>query len=365
MAGWILLLVFAAGVIFYMIRYYSLIAAIKQIRRELDDACQDLTQNQMLHLPLPSSPLAELLCSVNAALEGIQKERQHYERREKEFQSQIENISHDLRTPLTVILGYLRLFRKSGMFLSDDAAKDPRAQKQELLETITILEQKAEVMNHLVSQFYDYSRFNSGSYEIELQRIDASRILRESLMGSYQILQQNELEVDVRLIDHAVWVLGDTAALERIFLNLFQNAARYADTWLRIAMEEHETEISIFFENDSRTLDREDVPYIFERFYIQDHSRSHGGTGLGLTVAKSLAEKMEGMLTARLIDPAASSSSDEALAAYTKSGMDNTPAAFGTEAGQGADSDMDCGGRLVISFELKLKVLQGCDLFRL
>lgn len=275
---------------YFAIRYFSILYAFGKIIEELRDIQQDLTQNQVLHLPLPNPHLKKLLYSFNAVLEEIQKERQKYEKREKEFQKQIENISHDLRTPLTVILGYLKLIKKSEISQSE---KD-----QDFAETIAIIGNKAEILNHLVTQFYDFSRINAGDYELQLVNVDASRILRESLMGNYQILNQAHLQIDLKLPDHPIWVLGEASALERIFLNLFQNAGRYADTFLNISINTNKENVSISFINDTQILSEDDVPQLFDRFYMQDSSRSQGGTGLGLTVARSLAEEMNGSLTA-------------------------------------------------------------------
>ena len=98
--------------VFFAFRYFSLLYAMKKTEEEIREIQQDLTQNQMLHLPVPSPALGRLLNSFNKVLEEIREERISYEQREKEFQKQIENISHDLRTPLTVILGYLRILKK-------------------------------------------------------------------------------------------------------------------------------------------------------------------------------------------------------------------------------------------------------------
>lgn len=228
----------------------------------------------MLHLPIPNRHFRNLLCEFNSALEEIQKERQNYEKREKEFQKQIENISHDLRTPLTVILGYLNLFRKSH--------KEQLSQNKELEETINIMERKAEMMKSLAEQFYNYSRFNGAEDEL--------------------LLEQAQLKVDIHIPNRPIWVWGEASALERIFLNLFQNAGRYADTLLQIAIEEQEGEVSVSFTNDTRILSEEDIPHLFDRFYMQDDSRNQGGTGLGLTVAKSLAERMGAALTVKMTD---------------------------------------------------------------
>lgn len=284
-------------VIYVVFRYAALICAIHTIQKEIDEMNQDLTQNQIVHLPLPDPHLRKLLCSINDSFAAIQKERQRYETREREFQNQIELISHDLRTPLTVILGYIRLFRNSDTVrLSED---------ENLHHTLNVLEQKAYTLKHLITQFYDYSRLTAGDYELTPEQVDAARMLRESLMGSYQLLEQAQLHIAARIPEHPVWISADPAALERIFLNVFQNAGRYADTFFQITVQEQTDCAVILFENDTSKLSKEDLPYLFDRFYVHDPSRSQGSTGLGLTVARSLAEKMNGSLTAHILqDPA-------------------------------------------------------------
>ena len=278
---------------YFAFRYFLFLYAFKQITKEIGDIQHDLTQNQILHLPIPDRHLGKLLSSFNTALEDIQKERQKYAKREKEFKRQIENISHDLRTPLTVILGYLKLIKRSD---SNQMKKD-----NELIETIDIIEHKAEILKNLVTQFYDFSRVNAGDYELSLNIVDISRTLRESVMENYQILEQAHLQIEIDIPTYPIWVLGDELALERIFLNLFQNAGRYADTHLHISIEKCKQSISISFINDTRVLSEDDIPHLFERFYMQDCSRNQGGTGLGLTVAKSLAKKMGAELNAHVL----------------------------------------------------------------
>lgn len=275
---------------YFAFRYFSILYAFKQMIKEITDIQQDFSQNQMIHLPIPNRHLGKLLSSFNTTLEEIRKERQKYEKREKEFQRQIENISHDLRTPLTVILGYLKFIKKYDV------------EDKELVETIDIIKHKAEIMKNLVTQFYDFSRLNAGDYELPLNNVDVSRTLREAFMGNYQVLEQSHLQIQIDIPDYPIWVLGEESAYERIFLNLFQNAGRYADTYFRISIKEGKKDISILFINDTRVLSKDDIPHLFERFYMQNSSRNQGGTGLGLTVAKSLAEEMGATLNAYMIE---------------------------------------------------------------
>lgn len=291
---YIILAVIAIIGSYFTFHYFSILYAFREMTKEIQEIQKDLTQNQILHLPIPNRYLAKVMCSFNGTLEEIRKERQKYEKREKEFQKQIENISHDLRTPLTVILGYLKLVKNKDKELSK---KD-----KELEETLKIIENKAEIMKTLVTQFYEFSRLNAGDYELSLNNVDISRTLRESLMGNYQILEQSHLEVDINIPEHPIWVMGEESALERIFLNLLQNAGRYAANYLHISIKEEEQNVSISFINDTNILSEDDIPHLFDRFYMQDSSRNQVGTGLGLTVAKSLAEEMGGTLKANIVD---------------------------------------------------------------
>lgn len=278
---------------YFAFRYFSIVYALQELNKELQDIQKDLAQNQILHLPIPNKNLGIVMCSFNKILEAIRKERQTYEKHEKEFQKQIEGISHDLRTPLTVILGYLKLIKKSDSKATMD---------KELAVNLEIIERKAEVMKKLVTQFYDFSRLNANDYQFKLDNVDICRTLKEALMGNYQVLEQIHLKVDAKIPNYPIGVMGEETALERIFSNLLQNAGRYASSFLDISINEDEKEISIFFVNDTEILFESDIPHLFDRFYMVDSSRNQGGTGLGLTVAKALAEEMGGTIEVSVIE---------------------------------------------------------------
>lgn len=139
-------------------RYISLLRALKQIQKELDVIQQDLSKNQMIHLPVPNNRLKELLITINSFLDELHHERARYTKQEKEFQKQIENISHDLRTPLTSLLGYVRLYKKSqSSYISQNA---------ELSDTLDVIERKSESLKNLITQFYDFSRLTAHDYTV-------------------------------------------------------------------------------------------------------------------------------------------------------------------------------------------------------
>ena len=184
------------------------------------------------------------------------------------------------------------------MEMPDKELENMAQSVNQALEQIRTERQEYE---RLVTDFYDLSRLSARDYEVEIKETDAGRILRESLMDSYHILEKRALELEAEIPEHIIEVLGDASALERIFLNLIQNAGRYAQSFLHVFVREQKQQVWICFENDAFNVTEADVEHLFERFYRKDRARTQEGTGLGLTVAKQLAEAMEAKLTAELI----------------------------------------------------------------
>lgn len=276
--------------VYFRVRLYILKRALRETRGQLQEIMKDLTQNQILHLPFPNRDLGALMDSVNKVLDEIRGERRDYRKRERQFQSQIEAVSHDLRTPLTVILGYLKLLQE----------QEPHPPLPEgLKETLEIITRKALALEKLISQLYDYSRLTASDYELSFEEIDAGRILREVFVDNCLLLENARLEVETDFADYPVFVKGEAETLKRILTNLLQNAARYAVRSCRVAMQEEGNQVRIVFENDADNISPRDIPHLFEPFYMNDRSRRQGGSGLGLTIAKRLAEEMGGTLEAR------------------------------------------------------------------
>ena len=279
--------------VYFGFRYYSLTASLKRLSTELKMMEDSLGQPQTLKLSMPDKYLADFLISLNHYLAQVEQYVLYSQKRELRFQKQIENISHDLRTPLTVIVGYLKWMQVN---------EQEQPVDEELVKNLAVLTNKAESMQSLVEQFYDYARLRSSDYQIHLKKVDLARVLKESLLGHYQLLEAAQLSVDIDIPDSAVYVSADENSLERIFNNLLQNAGRYADTFLNIRLSIQEQQVCISFQNNSQTLQEEDVPYLFEEFYMKDPSRHQVGTGLGLAVARQLAKVMNGSLNVIVLD---------------------------------------------------------------
>ena len=175
---------------------------------------------------------------------------------------------------------------------------DEDSLSEEDRESLAVVIRKAYSLKKLTTQFYDLSRLTAGDFPVELKKVDISRKLRETVLDSYGELKKKELKVWPNIPDEAVFAMADEDALERIFLNLLQNAGRYAKSELRIYLLEGRERVTVVMENDTEYLDTLEVDALFERFYTADSSRSEGSTGLGLPIAKYLAQEMGGELLA-------------------------------------------------------------------
>lgn len=286
MAVALIITTFAA--ILYMVRFYRLRANLRREAKELEEIGQNPEENRILHISFPDKEAESFLEAVNAYILVTRKEKITYRNRERELRAQIENISHDLRTPLTAIIGYLELLDVSGM-------------DEENLEMVKNISGKARSLQRLIGNFYDLSRLELNDYRLHPERLDVSRFAREIALTFYQQFEERGLAVQLMDISaEAMFICADTGAMERIFSNMFQNALRYAKSYFCLRVFRDGGKICLSFENDTDALRAEDVEHLFERFYMTQKSRTTEGSGLGLTISKLLAEAMGGSAEASL-----------------------------------------------------------------
>ena len=172
---------------------------VRDAAEELREISRNLEENRVLKLHTGDRDLELFFAGINQTLREIRRERNMFDRREQEFKKQIENISHDLRTPLTSILGYLRIMDIQGLSGEDRAG----------LETVR---RKAEALSRLVEQFYEYSRITAEEYEPEMKALDLGRLLRETLADSWREIEESGLELSAEIPEMPVLAQGDTNA---------------------------------------------------------------------------------------------------------------------------------------------------------
>lgn len=282
------------AVLFLALRYRMLQKCVRQASLDMEEILDSPQENRILRISTPSREAERLLEQINRYIQYHQRERIDWQRQERQLQEQIENISHDLRTPLTAILGYLELVDGSGLSEADK-------------EALAVVERRSRYLQRLICDFYDLSRLERKNVQLQHRPVEITRLVRETMLSYSPEFEEQRLAVELSLPETAVTVLGDREALERILHNLVQNALRYARSrfWIcvrKASSTEGESRVFLEFCNDTDSLTQADIPFLFERFYTADHARPSGSTGLGLTVSKLLAQAMGGAAWAELTE---------------------------------------------------------------
>lgn len=241
-----------------------------------------------LRLSSPDRQMEALIAEVNHLLDDQQKAEQIHVQSEKERRDEIANISHDLRTPLTSILGYLQLLKQDSC---------TPAERQEYLQ---ISENRAKSLQALLSGFYDLSRLEAGGYPLELEPLDPAGILYQMAADYYGDFLDAGMEPVLQIPQTLPLIYADRQGITRVFQNLTQNALKHGGETLTISSREEPEWLAICFANPAPELTKEDCARIFDRFFTADRMRTGQNTGLGLAIVKTLCQKMGGKVSASL-----------------------------------------------------------------
>ena len=278
------LLLIIIGILLLMI--FVLLAKVYFLRkstREIAEAFRDrLTAdtNILIDISTRDPYMRELAADINTQLRLLRKERHRYQQGDLELKEAVTNISHDLRTPLTAINGYLDLLE--------------REEKSENVQRyLSQIQNRTEVLKNLTEELFRYSVVTS-SQELKPERMDVVRALEESLLSFYAVMQEKSIRPEIQLPEQPVYCELDAGAVNRIFSNIISNALKYSDGDFSIEMND---DGKITFSNRADNLNTVAVGRLFDRFYTVEASRN--STGLGLSIAKLLTERMEGNISAK------------------------------------------------------------------
>jgi signal transduction histidine kinase len=247
------------------------------------------TQERLL-LFSGNQELRVLLTDMNHLLDVNHKGIAEKVRMEKAMRSMLANVSHDLKTPLTVVLGYIETV------LHD--ADMPAPERERMLKTI---HRKAGEVISLMNTFFDLAKLESGDHDIPLSRIELNEVCRRNILSFYDILNGKGSEVQIDIPDEALYIMGNDEALDRILSNLLSNAITYGDAGgvlgLRLFTDGQKVGIEVWDRGKGITASHQDQ--VFERLYTLEDSRNrtYQGSGLGLTITKRLTEQMNGKIT--------------------------------------------------------------------
>lgn len=277
---WVLCIILAVAVIVLSVKNHLLKKSMREIYTDFENCLSEDT-NVQITVSSRDKIVTRLAKAINLQLTKLRKIKQQYSNGDRELKEAITNISHDLRTPLTAICGYLDLLEKQNH--SEDTER-----------YIEQIRNRSEVLKQLTEELFRYSIISS-TPELSYEKVNLCRVLEESLISFEGTMQQAGIQPEIQMPSVPVWRTLDYSAVVRVFGNIINNAIRYSDGDFEVHLEENG---KITFSNTANKLTTVEVGKLFDRFYTVDTARK--STGLGLAIAKTLVEKMNGKIEANI-----------------------------------------------------------------
>lgn len=281
--SWVLVGVLIIIIVVLLIKIAFMRKAVKEIEDAFADRLMTDT-NTLIDISSRDKYVCHLANSINEQLRKLRKERHKFQQGDLELKNAVTNISHDLRTPLTAICGYLDLLEQE-------------EKSESVCRYVTIIKERTEILTELTEELFQYSVIISTQNVGPKERIAVNSILEESIAGFYTVLHERNIIPNIQLPEKQVVRRLDRASLSRVFSNLLSNAIKYSDGDLEIVLSD---DGKITFTNTASALNEIQVGKLFDRFYTVDTARK--STGLGLAISKTLMEQMDGIISAKYID---------------------------------------------------------------
>jgi len=279
---WILIAVCIATVMFG-VRLFRIKQQLRKITTQLHERTSGSTEKKVT-ISLIDSDLNKLAAAINRNLNLQKSLRIEVRRNDLQLKDSIANLSHDLRTPLTSILGYLQLSRNP---------ECPVEKREDYLKTV---DDKAHALKAMINSLYELSVLDVNETLLNEEKFDLNILVTDVLVGQYELFQECGISLQVDLPDYPIWISGDRFACTRIVQNLLNNTIRYAKEKADIVLTKDDSYALLSIRNPAPNLSQDDIDHLFDRFYTADKSRKSSGTGLGLYIVKTLLAKMKGKI---------------------------------------------------------------------
>lgn len=284
---WLIMVILSIALVVFITLYFMSLREIRSLSDQLEKINGSNSNSKML-ISSSNKQIGALAENINNVLKEKKKIEIDYVRMDRELRQAIANMSHDLRTPLTSIMGYMQL-------IEDD--RTPEGEKKQYVD---IVKKRSSSLQRLIESFYEMSRLEAREYKFDLKPINLYSIMCDLIVSFYNDFTNKEIEPNIEIAENIPMVLADENGVRRIFTNLIQNMLRYGNKYVHISLKQQNDSIVTIFENDAPGLTQEDIPHLFERFFTADRTRSGKSTGLGLAITKELVEQMGYSISARL-----------------------------------------------------------------
>lgn len=279
---WASIVILIGIIITLLIKIYILQQSVKEIESAFADRLITDT-NILIDISSNDKYIRHLANTINRQLRKLRTERHRFQQGDLELKNAVTNISHDLRTPLTAINGYLELL-----------------EQEEKNDTVTryieVIKDRADMLTQLTEELFRYSVIISTKNNLVFEQIIINTVLEESIAAFYTILNERNIVPEIQIPETKIIRKLDHSALSRVFSNLLSNVIKYSNGDLKIILLEKG---EIIFSNMASGLNEIQVGRLFDRFYTVEAARK--STGLGLSISKTLIEEMGGTVTAKYV----------------------------------------------------------------
>ena len=277
----IFLLVLVCSIL--VIKIYVMKKSLKSVVVLLDNILKSDTNN-LITVTSSDNDIKKLVISLNNELEIFRKQKLQYQSGNQELKKNITNISHDLRTPLTAINGYIDLLQKENLLPSQERILD-------------ILKKKSVELTELTEQLFDFSKFMDLDISFDMDNFCVNEILEESLLGFYTAFKEKGIVPDVVICEEKVCRVINKVSIIRVFENILSNALKYGEGDFRVELNR---DGKIIFSNKASFLDSTSAQKIFDRYFTVENGKP--ATGIGLSIVKQLVELNRGSIDAKYFD---------------------------------------------------------------
>ena len=263
-----------------MIKLILLKKSIKKLSKLIEKRVER-KENQLLYVDSQDQDMKNIAKTLNKELGEIQKERMKYQKGDRELLNAITNITHDLRTPLTAMKGYMDLCEREEM-------------SEEMAKYLNVIKGRCEKLEDLTTELFKYTLIESTQDEIKYEIVDIASVLEECIVDFYAVMREKMLNPKVKMTNIKIQRNLGRKELMTIFSNIISNAVKYSEGEFCVTLYDDGT---IQFSNFTTALDEVSVGKLFDRFFTVNST--HNSTGLGLSIAKRLVVKMNGTIEAK------------------------------------------------------------------
>ncbi|MGN6710473.1 sensor histidine kinase [Anaerocolumna jejuensis] len=278
---WVNIAILSCIVCILIFMQYIQYRRIKNIKKTIEDVLSG--QDSLTLFTNENDALGELVFEINKLLSSYREQKQNYEKEQKDKKRLLSNLSHDVRTPLVSVIGYIEAVIQNRI----DESK-----KNDYIETAY---HKALVLKEQINQLFELVQNDANEIELQFEKVDICEFLRQIIIDFLPIIEKDQLTFEANIPDNEIYISADKYCITRIFQNLIRNTLIHGKSgnYLGVFVSKKNEDVFIDITDKGMGIEKEHLPFIFDRLYKADHARTRGG-GIGLAISKELSNKMNG-----------------------------------------------------------------------